>query len=298
MFEGYISPFAGEERKERDRNAAWNAVKADPATAALVAGLFLLANNDGRRSPGNLVGRAGADALTALGGMEETRRRQERYEQELALEQEEAERRRRFNDLRNELSRARYDFDQQKHLDDMRYRGQRLEEERARRAERAEREAAREKARAEKEAKKQAAAQERAARRNRQANAPRGMERPAPPVVPAPEKKPEKLPTLQFYPGGADGNFFLLPGLPHAEAPALPRGGEAASSAQPEALALRGREGVPGVQGPSAAGHFPGVAAAETVQPFGNGMPQAAKNAARLLADNELLRRYGGLNWS
>ena len=35
------------------------------------------------------------------------------------------------------------------------------------------------------EAKKQAAAQERAARR--QANAPRGMERPAPPVVPAPE---------------------------------------------------------------------------------------------------------------
>lgn len=296
MFEGYISPFAGEERKERDRNAAWNAVRADPATAALVAGLSLLANNDGRRSLGNLVGRAGADALTALGGMEETRRRQERYEQELALEQEEAARKRRFNDLRNELSRARYDFDQQKHLDDMRYRGQKLEEEKARRAERAAREAAREKARAEKEAKKQAAAQERAARR--QANAPRGMERPAPPVVPAPEKKPEKLPTLQFYPGGADGNFFLLPGLPHAEAPVLPGGGEAASSAQPEALALRGREGVPGAQGPSAAGHFPGVAAAETVQPFGNGMPQAAKNAARLLADNELLRRYGGLNWS
>ena len=290
MFEGYISPFAGEERKERDRNAAWNAVKADPATAALVAGLSLLANNDGRRSLGNLVGRAGADALTALGGMEETRRRQERYEQELALEQEEAERRRRFNDLRNELSRARYDFDQQKHLDDMRYRGQRLEEERARRAERAEREAAREQARAEKEAKKQAAAQERAARRNRQANAPQGMERPAPPVVPAPEKKPEKLPTLQFYPGGADGNFFLLPGLPHAEAPA--------QSARPGGVALRGREGVPGAQGPSAAGDFPGVAAAETVQPFGNGMPQAAKNAARLLADNELLRRYGGLNWS
>lgn len=298
MFEGYISPFAGEERKERDRNAAWNAVRADPATAALVAGLSLLANNDGRRSLGNLVGRAGADALTALGGMEETRRRQERYEQELALEQEEAERRRRFNDLRNELSRARYDFDQQKHLDDMRYRGQRLEEERARRAERAEREAAREKARAEKEAKKQAAAQERAARRNRQANAPQGMERPAPPVVPAPEKKPEKLPTLQFYPGGADGNFFLLPGLPHAEAPALPRRGAASPSAQPGGVALRGREGVPGAQGPSAAGDFPGVAAAETVQPFGNGMPQAAKNAARLLADNELLRRYGGLNWS
>lgn len=294
MFEGYISPFAGEERKERDRNAAWNAVRADPATAALVAGLSLLANNDGRRSLGNLVGRAGADALTALGGMEETRRRQERYEQELALEQEEAARKRRFNDLRNELSRARYDFDQQKHLDDMRYRGQKLEEEKARRAERAAREAAREKARAEKEAKKEAAAQERAARR--QANAPRGMERPAPPVVPAPEKKPEKLPTLQFYPGGADGNFFLLPGLPHAEASVLPGGGEAASSAQPEALALRGKEGMSGAEGASAAGAS--GAAADAAQAFGKGVSGAAKNAARLLADNELLRRYGGLNWS
>lgn len=294
MFEGYISPFAGEERKERDRNAAWNAVRADPATAALVAGLSLLSNNDGRRSLGNLVGRAGADALTALGGMEETRRRQERYEQELALEQEEAARKRRFNDLRNELSRARYDFDQQKHLDDMRYRGQKLEEEKARRAERAAREAAREKARAEKEAKKEAAAQERAARR--QANAPRGMERPAPPVVPAPEKKPEKLPTLQFYPGGADGNFFLLPGLPHAEASVLPGGGEAASSAQPEALALRGKEGMSGAEGASAAGAS--GAAADAAQAFGKGVSGAAKNAARLLADNELLRRYGGLNWS
>ena len=82
MFEGWTSPFAQANRQTEDRNAAWDAIKNDPGSAALIAGLSMLSNNNGNRSFGNLVGRAGFDTLAGLGSMEAQRRAQERYQQE------------------------------------------------------------------------------------------------------------------------------------------------------------------------------------------------------------------------
>ena len=72
MFEGWVSPFEAENRREEDRNTAWSAVREHPDAAALMAGLSMLANNNGRNSFGNLVGRAGVDTLNGLGAMEQT----------------------------------------------------------------------------------------------------------------------------------------------------------------------------------------------------------------------------------
>ena len=70
MFEGRTSPFAEEEQKSQDRNAAWNAIKEKPGSAALIAGLSILSNNNGNRGFGQLVGQAGVDTLAGLGSME------------------------------------------------------------------------------------------------------------------------------------------------------------------------------------------------------------------------------------
>lgn len=72
MFEGWVSPFEAANRREEDRNTAWNAVREHPDAAALMAGLSMLANNNGRNSFGNLVGRAGVDTLNGLGAMDQT----------------------------------------------------------------------------------------------------------------------------------------------------------------------------------------------------------------------------------
>lgn len=94
MFEGWTSPFAGTEQQTQDRNTAWDAIKNDPGTAALIAGLSMLSNNNGRNSFGQLVGRAGFDTLTGVGSMEAQRRAQERYQQQQDLAMAEAARKR------------------------------------------------------------------------------------------------------------------------------------------------------------------------------------------------------------
>ena len=94
MFEGWTSPFAQANQQTQDRATAWDAIKADPSSAALIAGLSLLSNNNGSRSFGQLVGRAGFDTLAGLGSMEAQRRAQERYQQQQNLAMAEAVRKR------------------------------------------------------------------------------------------------------------------------------------------------------------------------------------------------------------
>lgn len=80
MFEGWTSPFAETQRQASDRDAAWNVLRNDPGAAALLAGLSMLANNNGQRSVGQLVGQAGADALAganALAAEQRARQRQQ-----------------------------------------------------------------------------------------------------------------------------------------------------------------------------------------------------------------------------
>lgn len=91
MFEGWVSPFEAENRREEDRNTAWNAVREHPDAAALMAGLSMLANNNGRNSFGNLVGRAGVDTLNGLGAMEQTLSRTRRSGEKDRVPEESAE---------------------------------------------------------------------------------------------------------------------------------------------------------------------------------------------------------------
>ena len=127
MFDADTSPFAGEQRKAGDRNAAWNAIKADPGSAALIAGLSMLANNNGRNSFGQLVGRAGFDTLAGLGSMEAQRQAQERYQQEQDVARAEAARKQQKDawDMgmalnQYQLDRDKYQLDKQKQEAEMR----------------------------------------------------------------------------------------------------------------------------------------------------------------------------------
>lgn len=79
MFEGFVSPFAETERRMQYTNQAWDAVRSDPASAAVIAGLSMLAGNNGERSLGQLVGRAGLDTLEGMRSLDAQRRAQARF---------------------------------------------------------------------------------------------------------------------------------------------------------------------------------------------------------------------------
>ena len=127
MFEGWTSPFAQANQQTEDRNAAWNAIKNDPGSAALIAGLSMLSNNDGSRSFGQLVGRAGFDSLVGLGSMEAQRQAQERYQQEQDIALADAARKRQKDAFdmgmalnQYQLDRDKYQLDKQKQEAEMR----------------------------------------------------------------------------------------------------------------------------------------------------------------------------------
>lgn len=79
MFEGFVSPFAETERRMQYTNQAWDAVRSDPASAAVIAGLSMLAGNNGERSLGQLVGRAGLDTLEGMRSLDAQKRAQARF---------------------------------------------------------------------------------------------------------------------------------------------------------------------------------------------------------------------------
>ena len=110
MFEGWKSPFAEANQQAQDRNTAWESIKGNLPMLGLVSGLSMLANNDGSRSFGQLVGRAGVDGLTAVGSMEAQRREAER-------QQAQDEERTRFNTLR--MQGMQGELDEQKHRRDL-----------------------------------------------------------------------------------------------------------------------------------------------------------------------------------
>lgn len=79
MFEGFVSPFAETERRTQYTNQAWDAVRSDPASAALIAGLSMLSGNNGEKSLGQLVGRAGLDTLAGMQRLDAQKRAQTRF---------------------------------------------------------------------------------------------------------------------------------------------------------------------------------------------------------------------------
>lgn len=116
MFEGWTSPFAVTEQQTQDRNTAWDAIKNDPGTAALIAGLSMLSNNNGRNTFGQLVGRAGFDTLAGVGSMEAQRRAQERYQQQQNLAMAEAARKRQKDAWDMGMQAAQFGLDRDNYL--------------------------------------------------------------------------------------------------------------------------------------------------------------------------------------
>ena len=102
-------------------------MKNAPGTAALIAGLSMLSNNNGSRSFGQLVGRAGFDTLAGVGSMEAQRRAQERYQQEQDITLADAARKRQKDAFdmgmalnQYQLDRDKYQLDKQKQEAEMR----------------------------------------------------------------------------------------------------------------------------------------------------------------------------------
>ena len=127
MFDGWQSPFADANRQAADRANAWEAIKGNLPALGLMAGLSMLANNNGSRSFGQLVGRAGFDTLAGLGSMEAQRRAQERYQQEQDIALADAARKRQKDAFnmgmalnQYQLDRDKYQLDKQKQEAEMR----------------------------------------------------------------------------------------------------------------------------------------------------------------------------------
>lgn len=83
---GVPSPFAAGNQQAEDRNRAWEQLKVQPEMLALLGGLSMLANNNGQRSFGQLVGRGALDALSGAGSMAATQLAQERQKKQDARE--------------------------------------------------------------------------------------------------------------------------------------------------------------------------------------------------------------------
>ena len=120
MFEGWTSPFAEANRQAADRANAWEAIKGNLPALGLMAGLSMLANNNGSRSFGQLVGRAGFDTLAGLGSMEAQRRAQERYQQEQDIALADAARKRQKDAFDMGMALNQYQLDKQKQEAEMR----------------------------------------------------------------------------------------------------------------------------------------------------------------------------------
>lgn len=110
MFEGWQSPFAEANRQAADRANAWEAIKGNLPALGLMAGLSMLANNNGSRSFGQLVGRAGADALGGLGNMMQAQAMQERQRRQDAERSQ-------YNEMR--LQGMQADLDERKRLEEL-----------------------------------------------------------------------------------------------------------------------------------------------------------------------------------
>ena len=82
---GQESPYAEAAQDAQDRQAAFDGIKDNLPALGLIAGLSMLARNNGTRSVGQLVGMAGGDALSAYSTwkkLEEAKARQKMLDDE------------------------------------------------------------------------------------------------------------------------------------------------------------------------------------------------------------------------
>lgn len=123
---GQQDPYAEAEQAAQDRQTAFAGMKDNLPALGLIAGLSMLARNNGTRSVGQLMGQAGGDALNAYSTfqkMEEAQKRQKQLDEERAEEREYG---RSQDAIRNDMAERRLSMEQAKMAQDMAMQRQRL----------------------------------------------------------------------------------------------------------------------------------------------------------------------------
>ena len=123
---GQQDPYAEAEQAAQDRQTAFAGMKDNLPALGLIAGLSMLARNNGTRSVGQLIGQAGGDALNAYGTwrkMQDIKDRQAQLDKIAAEEQEYA---RSQDAFRNDMAERKFGLEQAKMAQDMAMQRQRL----------------------------------------------------------------------------------------------------------------------------------------------------------------------------
>lgn len=108
---GQQDPYAEAEQAAQDRQTAFQGIKDNLPALGLIAGLSMLARNNGSRSVGQLIGQAGGDALNAYGTwrkMEDVKARQKQLDD---IAKEEREYARSQDAIRNDMAERKFAMD-------------------------------------------------------------------------------------------------------------------------------------------------------------------------------------------
>ena len=123
---GQQDPYAEAEQAAQDRQTAFAGMRDNLPALGLIAGLSMLARNNGSRSVGQLIGQAGGDALNAYGTwrkMEDVKARQKQLDD---IAREEREYGRSQDAIRNDMAERKLAMEQAKMAQDMAMQRQRM----------------------------------------------------------------------------------------------------------------------------------------------------------------------------
>ena len=108
---GQQDPYAEAEQAAQDRQTAFAGMKDNLPALGLIAGLSMLARNNGTRSVGQLIGQAGGDALNAYGTWRKMQDIKDRQAQLDKIAAEEREYARSQDAIRNDMAERKFALD-------------------------------------------------------------------------------------------------------------------------------------------------------------------------------------------
>ena len=123
---GQQDPYAEAEQAAQDRQTAFAGMRDNLPALGLIAGLSMLARNNGSRSVGQLIGQAGADALGAYSTFQKMQEIKARQKQLDDIAKEEREYARSQDAIRNDMAERKFGLEQAKMAQDMQLARQRM----------------------------------------------------------------------------------------------------------------------------------------------------------------------------
>ena len=123
---GQQDPYAEAEQAAQDRQTAFAGMRDNLPALGLIAGLSMLARNNGSRSVGQLIGQAGGDALNAYGTWRKMQDIKDRQAQLDKMAAEEREYARSQDAFKNDLAMKQFGLQEAKMAQDMAMQRQRL----------------------------------------------------------------------------------------------------------------------------------------------------------------------------